>query len=105
MVRADKFVTNKKEFMFIALAPFVIINAILLILLIFVSQPWALTILEVLFTHTAFASDDFGLLSCFDLHKSLDGVTIDNKAHRAHAGIPRLRPDAPGRRAPRARRP
>jgi hypothetical protein len=79
MVRADKFVTNKKEFMFIALAPFVIINAILLILLIFVSQPWALTILEVLFTHTAFASGDFGLLSYFDLHKSLDSLTIDNK--------------------------
>ena len=79
MVRADKFVTNKKEFMFIALAPFVIINAIFLILLIFVSQPWALTILGVLFTHTAFSSGDFGLLSYFDFHKSLDVVTIDNK--------------------------
>lgn len=79
MAIADKFVANKKEFQIVALAPFVVISATLLILFLFSSQLWSFTILGVLLTHTAFSSGDFGMLSYFDYHKNKDIVTYDDK--------------------------
>lgn len=79
MALADQFVANKKEFRIVALAPFVVISTILIILLFFVSQLWAFTILGILLTHTAFSSGDFGILSYFDFHKESDIVTYDDK--------------------------
>ena len=69
MALADKFVANKKEFEIVALAPFVIITTILLMLLIVANANWALTIFSVLLAHTAMCSGDFGLLSYFEFHK------------------------------------
>lgn len=79
MALADKFVANKKEFRVVALAPFVVISTVLIVLLFFVSQLWTFTVLGVLLTHTAFSSGDFGLLSYFDFHKEKDIVTYDDK--------------------------
>ncbi len=79
MAIADKFVANKKEFQIVALAPFVVISTILMLLLFFAGQLWTFTILGVLMTHTAFSSGDFGILSYFDYHKDKDIVTYDDK--------------------------
>ena len=79
MAIADKFVANKKEFQIVALAPFVIISTVLLAVLFLTGQLWSYTILGILFTHTAFCSGDFGLLSYFDFHKDKNIVTFDDK--------------------------
>jgi hypothetical protein len=79
MAIADKFVANKKEFRIVALAPFVVVSAIILILLLFSNQLWTFTLLGILLTHTAFSSGDFGLLSYFDFHKDKNVVTYDDK--------------------------
>src|SRR6476661_6778084 len=44
MALADKFVANKKEFEIVALAPFVIITSLLVVLMIIVPADWTLTI-------------------------------------------------------------
>lgn len=78
MALADKFVANKKEFEVVALAPFAVITAILIVLLFIVSSDWTLTIIGILFTHTAMCSGDFGLLSYFEFNKKRQVVTYDD---------------------------
>ena len=82
MAIADKFVANKKEFQVVALAPFVVINTTLLLLLLFVGKLWTFTVFGILLTHTAFSSGDFGLLSYFEYHSDKDIVTFDDKENR-----------------------
>ncbi|MBK7637511.1 MAG: DUF3267 domain-containing protein [Saprospiraceae bacterium] len=48
MALADKFVANKKEFSIVALAPFVVINSILILGLFLVKGLWCFTILGTL---------------------------------------------------------
>jgi hypothetical protein len=79
---ADKFVANKREFRIVALAPIVVISAVLLILTFFTGPLWTLTVLGALLVHTAFCSGDFGLLSYFDFHKDKDIVTYDDRKER-----------------------
>ncbi len=69
MALADKFVANKKEFEVVALAPFVVITTILIILLFVANTNWTLTVSSVLLAHTAMCSGDFGLLSYFEFNK------------------------------------
>ena len=78
MALANQFVANKKEFTVVALAPFATITSVLIILLFAVSQTWLLTIIGVLFAHTAMCSGDFGLLSYFEFHKDKQIVTYDD---------------------------
>lgn len=78
MALADKFIANKKEFQVVALAPFVLISACLVILLFLVDGNWDLTIAGIMLTHTAMCSGDFGLLSYFEFHKDKDVVTFDD---------------------------
>lgn len=78
MALANQFVANKKEFAVVALAPFVIITSILIVLLFAVNPDWLLTIIGVLFAHTAMCSGDFGLLSYFEFHKDKEIVTYDD---------------------------
>ncbi len=79
MAIADKFVASRKEFHIVGLAPFVTISAVLLLLLLFTTQLWSFSVLGTLFTHTAFCSGDFGLLSYFDFHKDKEVVSYDDK--------------------------
>ena len=79
---ADQFVANKKEFQIVALAPFVVITSVGLVLLFFTTPLWSMTVLGALLTHTAFCSGDFGLLSYFDFHKDKEIVTYDDKESR-----------------------
>jgi hypothetical protein len=78
MALADRFVTNKKEFQIVALAPFVFISSSLLLLLFVVSGTWVLTIAGALLVHTIMCAGDFGLLSYFDFHTDKQVVTYDD---------------------------
>lgn len=78
MALADRFVANRKEFAVVALAPFMVISAILVAVLCFSASGWLLTVAGTLFTHTAMCSGDFGLLSYFEWHKNKQVVTFDD---------------------------
>lgn len=80
---AHKFVASKKEFTFVALAPFVFISALLIGLFPFSSLNWQFIILGVLLMHTSFCIGDFGLLSYFPANKNRQLVTYDNKELKA----------------------
>lgn len=75
---ADKFISNKKEFEIIALAPFVFISTTLIVLTFMVNADWVLIIYSVLFVHTSMCSGDFGLLSYFEYHKDKQVITYDD---------------------------
>jgi hypothetical protein len=79
---ADKFVANKKEFRFVALAPFTLINSCLVIGLIFTSPFWTLVLLTILMVHSVFCSGDFALLSYFEFNKQKTVVTYDDKENK-----------------------
>lgn len=78
MALADKFVANKNEFRIVALAPFISITIILLLLLTISTYNWSLTILGILLCHTAMSSGDFSLLSFFEFHSDKEVVTYDD---------------------------
>jgi len=78
MALANQYVANKREFIIIALAPFIVISFIFCILFFIVGLHWQFTILGVLLTHTAFCSGDFGLLSYFQFYKTSELVTYDD---------------------------
>lgn len=82
MAVADRFVANKKEFEYVALAPFAIISLVLIALLFVVKDNWFLTITGILLTHTAMCSGDFGLLSYFEYHKEKKPVTYDDAKNK-----------------------
>lgn len=79
---ADHFVASRKEFQIVALAPFVVITSVLLVLFFFTGPLWTMTVLGVFLTHTAFCSGDFGLLSYFEVHKGQEVVTYDDRANK-----------------------
>jgi hypothetical protein len=79
---ADRFVADRKEFSVVALAPFVLISGMLILLFPWVGQSWSFTILGALLTHTAFSSGDFGLLSYFRYHRDKQVVTYDDRTNR-----------------------
>ncbi|MFP4096864.1 MAG: DUF3267 domain-containing protein [Cyclobacteriaceae bacterium] len=60
---AHGFVINRREFMIMALLPFVVITTFCLFALTWVSGPWSYFLASVLLIHTACCSGDFGLLS------------------------------------------
>ena len=83
MAIADRFVANRKEFFIVALTPFVVITAGLIVLLFFAGGSWQLTIAAMLLAHTGMCSGDFGLLSYFACHPDLDIVTWDDHANNS----------------------
>ena len=82
MAVADRFVANRQEFTFVALAPITVISGLLIIALPFATLQWAIIIASLLLTHTAFCSGDFGLLSYFDFMKNTDLATYDDKDNK-----------------------
>ncbi|MBP7269158.1 MAG: DUF3267 domain-containing protein [Bacteroidia bacterium] len=79
MAIADRFVANEREFRIVALTPFVVITALLVLSLPFLNPAWQLTISGTLLTHTAMCSGDFGLLSFFAAHRKDGVVTFDDQ--------------------------
>jgi len=78
MALADKFVADKKEFLIVALAPFIVINSVLIVLIFAVNSDWKLTICGIMLTHTAMCTGDFGLMSYFEVNKDRQVVTYDD---------------------------
>jgi len=78
---ADKFVANRREFLLVALAPFTIINSLLIISSLYFSGVWFYLILGMLIFHTAGCSGDFGLVSYFYENRQKDILTFDDAAN------------------------
>ncbi|HET7000912.1 MAG TPA: DUF3267 domain-containing protein [Puia sp.] len=76
---ADKFVTGRREFVIIALAPFLIISLALLMALFLTGDPWKITLFTTLLIHSIACSGDFALLSYFEFNKNKNVVTYDDK--------------------------
>lgn len=75
---ADQFIANRKEFCIVALAPFVAISALCLLIMPFVGGYWHISLFGVLTLHTAFCSGDFGLLAYMEYHKDAEPLTYDD---------------------------
>ena len=79
---ADKFVTGKREFKIIALAPFLIISMTLLIVTFLTGEPWKVTLFSTLLIHSIACSGDFALLSYFEFNRKMEVVTYDDKENK-----------------------
>ena len=82
MAVADHFVANRKEFTVVVLAPFVVISAATLSLMLVASPVWQFTLLGILFNHTACCAGDFSLLSYFSLQKHKEVITYDDATNK-----------------------
>jgi hypothetical protein len=80
---ADKFVASQAEFLVVAMAPFSVISAALMLAFLFVATYWQIFILGMLFVHALFCIGDFGLASFFLSHKGENIVTYDDKTAKA----------------------
>lgn len=74
---ADRFVTRSRPFFLLALAPFVLINGILLVLAFLLPGAWNWLVIGLLVMHTSGCSGDFALMSYFWEHRKDDPVTYD----------------------------
>ncbi|HLA60227.1 MAG TPA: DUF3267 domain-containing protein [Puia sp.] len=79
---ADKFVTGKREFKIVALAPFLIISLALIIASCFSGESWKITLFTTLTIHSLACSGDFALLSYFEFNKKKEVVTYDDKENK-----------------------
>ncbi len=82
MAIADQFVANRKEFTIVALAPFALITACLLVALLLASPIWQFMVAGMYFTHTACCSGDFGLLSYFASQRFEEMATYDDQPNK-----------------------
>lgn len=78
MAIADKFVANRKEFVFVALLPFAFLVVLGLAASVFLPLPWMLTSLATVLVHGSMCGGDFGLLSYFHEKRHFDVVTFDD---------------------------
>ena len=79
---ADKFVTNKREFIIVALAPFLVISLALLITSFITGEGWKVTLFTTLMIHTIACAGDFALLSYFEFNRKKEVVTYDDKENK-----------------------
>ena len=77
---ADNFVADTKSFFIIALTPFLIINATLILLMFFAKPALFYTLFGALILHTGGCFGDFGLVSYFYNRKQNRPVTYDDSA-------------------------
>jgi len=78
MAMADKFITSGKQFVFVGLAPFVVINLLLLLCSFLMPEPWNITFLSTLLVHSGMCAGDFALISYFDAARDREVVTFDD---------------------------
>ncbi|WP_128544377.1 DUF3267 domain-containing protein [Larkinella soli] len=82
MAVADRFVADRREFLIVALAPFVVISTVVLALLPMAGFYWQLALAGIFLTHTACCSGDFGLLSYFAAHRNRAVATYDDRHNK-----------------------
>ncbi len=75
---ADKFITDQKNFVRLALAPFIIINSILIISIFLCTGIISFLLAGILFIHTAGCAGDFALVSYFIENDGRNLVTYDD---------------------------
>lgn len=78
MALADRFVASKKEFTWVALAPFAVISLVCITLTIGLDGGWKVLFAGVLFTHTAMCGGDFAMLSFLEHYWKQDPITYDD---------------------------
>ncbi|MCB9283129.1 MAG: DUF3267 domain-containing protein [Lewinellaceae bacterium] len=77
MAASDGFVTNAREFYWIAFPPFVVISTAAIAMLVWLPDPWTFTALGLFVLHTAFCVGDFTLAAFMNDHKEQGIVTYD----------------------------
>jgi len=75
---ADKFIVDQKSFIRLALAPFIIINSILIISIFLSAGIISFLLAGILFIHTAGCAGDFALVSYFIENGGRNLVTYDD---------------------------
>lgn len=76
---ADRFVTRRTAFVALALAPFILINTALIILIALTNPAWSSFFTGALVMHTAGCSGDFALVSYFYTFWNRNPVTYDEE--------------------------
>ena len=79
---ADHFVTSKREFIMIALAPFLVISLTLLMTSYFSGDGWRVALFTTLTIHSLACSGDFALLSYFEFNRQKNVVSYDDKENK-----------------------
>jgi len=77
-VTAHRYVASPAQFMLVALTPFLIINAALIILLITISGIWEWSLSLCLFVHTTMCAGDFALLNFYSINSDKRIYTWDD---------------------------
>lgn len=77
-VTVDHFVMSRKEFSFLAMAPFFIITFTLLVIELIVPGPIRWFCLSAMFWHTTMCIGDFAMLAYFEKHKNSEVFTYDD---------------------------
>ena len=77
---ADRFVANKKQFVLLAIAPFLLINTLFISLFFYLPEPFSWVSYGALLMHTAGCSGDFALMSYFYNYWEKNPVTYDDVA-------------------------
>ncbi len=77
---ADRFVAEKSAFVMLAIAPFLLINGLLIYLFTVLPESWSWVVYGCLIMHTAGCSGDFALISFFYEFWDKDPVTFDDVA-------------------------
>jgi hypothetical protein len=75
---ADKFVANSREFFWVAILPFLLINTALIVPLFFSTGGWFYFFGGALLMHTGACSGDFALLSFLYEHRRQEIYTFDD---------------------------
>lgn len=75
---AQNFIADYKAFRLIALAPFLVINSVLIILMFVTGFQWIVFFLGILLMHTLCCVGDFSLLSYMYEHRKQDVHTFDD---------------------------
>lgn len=78
--QADRFVVGYKQFIIVALAPFVVIGVALLIAMLFANVQWSIFLLTLLSIHNGLCAGDFALMSYFFENRDKEMVTYDDEA-------------------------
>jgi hypothetical protein len=78
--QADRFLMGYKQFMIVALAPFIVIGLSLVIAMIFSNTQWAIFFLTVLTIHNGLCAGDFALMSYFFENRDKEMLTYDDEA-------------------------
>ncbi len=77
---ADRFVARRIPFTLLAIAPFILLNTLLIALYFILPGPWNMSVLGALLLHTAGCAGDFALMSYMHKNRRLEPLTWDDVA-------------------------